>query len=221
MIMGAIVAFILALQYGGQTKPWDSSDVIGLLVGFVVILVAFIIWEYFQGERAMVVPRLFKQRTVAISCLYTFFFSGSYFLIIYYLPIYFQSVHNASPTISGVDNLPLILAVTVTMILSGIIITATGLPVPIQVFGAAIATIACGLLYTLDTDTSTGKWIGYQILGGIGWGFAFQIPIIIGQSNTDPKDMSSVTAIILCKFLFILYPDIEQPANMFLVIQSS
>jgi MFS family permease len=197
MIMGAIVAYIMALQYGGQTKTWDSSDVIGLFVGFVVILIAFGIWEYVQGERAMVVPRLFKQRTVGTSSIYAFFFLGSYFLVIYYLPIYFQSVDNVSATRSGVDNLPLILAVTVAMISSGIFITATGIASPIKVSGAAIAIVASGLLYTLDTDTSTGKWIGYQILGGVGWGIAWQVPIMVGQGNADPKDISSVTAIIL------------------------
>nr|KMM65541.1 GliA [Coccidioides posadasii RMSCC 3488] len=77
MIMGAVVTYILALQYGGQSKAWNSAQVIGLLVAFVVILIVFCVWERFQRERAMVIPRLFKQRTVGISCIYTFFFSGS------------------------------------------------------------------------------------------------------------------------------------------------
>jgi MFS family permease len=197
MIMGAILMYILVLQYGGQTKAWDSSDVIGLIIGFVVILIIFGIWEYFQGERAIIVPRLFKQRTVWISSIYAFVFLGSYFLVIYYLPIYFQSVNNVSATMSGVDSLPLILAVTVAMISSGMFITATGIASPIKVSGAAIAIVASGLLYTLDTDTSTGKWVGYQILGGVGWGIAWQVPIMVGQGNADPKDISSITAIIL------------------------
>jgi MFS transporter, DHA2 family, glioxin efflux transporter len=62
LIMGAIVAYILALEYGGQTKPWNSSVVIGLLVGSVVIGVVFCGWQVYLGERAMLVPRLFKQR---------------------------------------------------------------------------------------------------------------------------------------------------------------
>ncbi|MCJ1342025.1 hypothetical protein MMC31_000205 [Peltigera leucophlebia] len=177
IIMGAVVAYILALQYGGQTKSWDSSVVIGLIVGLVVILIAFGVWEYYQGERAMVVPRLFKHRKVGFSCIYSFFFAGSYFLVIYYLPIYFQSINNFSPTMSGVDNL------------SSYLIR--------HVSGAAIAMIASGLLYTLDIDTSSGKWIGYQILGGVGWGIAFQVPIIVGQGNAKPKDISSVTAMVL------------------------
>lgn len=56
--MGLIVSYILALEYGGQTKPWNSSIVIGLLVGSFAITVTCVIWEIYQGERAMIVPRL-------------------------------------------------------------------------------------------------------------------------------------------------------------------
>jgi hypothetical protein len=58
LMMGLIISYILALQYGGQTHAWNSSVVIGLLVGFVLITAVFVAWEIFQKERAMVVPRL-------------------------------------------------------------------------------------------------------------------------------------------------------------------
>lgn len=58
LVMGLIIQYLLALQYGGQTHPWDSSVVIGLLVGFVVSFAAFVAWEIYQKERAMIVARL-------------------------------------------------------------------------------------------------------------------------------------------------------------------
>jgi predicted permease len=58
LMMGLIVSFLLALQYGGQTHSWKSSEVIGLLVGFFLMVVAFVAWEIYQKERAMIVPRL-------------------------------------------------------------------------------------------------------------------------------------------------------------------
>ncbi|KAL2269654.1 hypothetical protein VTJ83DRAFT_1838 [Remersonia thermophila] len=197
LVMGGVIAYILALQYGGQSHPWSDKTVIGLMVGFVVIFVAFGAWEYVNGERSMVVPRLFAHRDVWVSSVYAFCFAGSYFIVIYYLPIYFQSIGNASPTDSGVRNLPLILGVTVATVAAGVGISMTGLATPIAVGGAAVATIAAGLIYTLDVGTSSGKWIGYQILGGVGWGAAFQVPIIVGQATAAAEDISSVTAIIL------------------------
>jgi MFS family permease len=199
LLVGAIVAYMLALQTGGQRAPWSSGLVVGLLVGFVAISLTFVVWERFQGERAVVVPRLLGRRAVGISCVCVAFFSGSYFLVIYYLPIYFQSVHNASAAMSGVYNLPLIFSVTAAMIASGIFISATGIAVPVQAAGAAVAIVSAGLLYTFDVNTSTATWIGYQILGGVGWGTAFQVPIIIGQSSASPEDMSSVTGMLLRK----------------------
>ncbi|KAK1752281.1 major facilitator superfamily domain-containing protein [Echria macrotheca] len=197
LVMGAIVCFMLALQYGGTTAPWGSGLVIGLLVGFVLLVAAFIAWEISLGERAIIIPRLFRRQAVWVSCGFAATFVGAYFMVIYYLPIYFQSVGDASPTMSGVYNLPLIVANTVAMISSGAIISATGLAVPVQLVGAAIGVVASGLLYTLDTDTGVGKWVGFQIIGGVGWGLAFQIPIIAGQASVGPEDISAVTAMVL------------------------
>ncbi|KAH7124240.1 major facilitator superfamily domain-containing protein [Dactylonectria macrodidyma] len=197
MVMGAITCYILGLQYGGQTKPWNSGEVIGLLVGFGVICISFVLWEWYQGERAMVQPRLITDRNVWVPATYAFFYSGGYFVQIFYLPIYFQSIGNTSPTESGVRNLPLIIGVTVATILSGVFITATGIAFPLLVSGAAIATAGCGLIYSLDIGTGAGKWIGYQILAGVGYGISFQVPIIIGQAKSANSDLSSVTAIIL------------------------
>ena len=200
LIMGAVISFILAFQYGGQEKAWSSSEVIGLLVGFGLITIAFIILEWYQGERAMINPRILKQRTVWVSGMYAFCYAGAYFTLVYYLPIYFQSIDGTSPTTSGVRNLPLIIAVTFATVISGGLITATGIYAPILVGGAAIATIASGLLYTLDIGTSTGKWIGYQILGGVGYGISFQVPMIATQGTVAPADLAPATAMVMCKF---------------------
>jgi MFS family permease len=60
LMMSLIISYILALQYGGQTHAWNNSTVIGLLVGFGLMLPAFIAWEIYQKERAMIVPRLVR-----------------------------------------------------------------------------------------------------------------------------------------------------------------
>lgn len=202
LIMAALVSFSLATQYGGQTSPWNSSLVIGLLVGFAAIVAVFVVWEWYMGERAIVIPRLMAQRHVGVGSIYAFLFAGAYFLAIYYLPLYFQAVGRASPIMSGVYTLPLILASTFSVVSAGIFITKTGLAVPLQVCSAVIATVGSGLLYTLDRDTGTGNWIAYQIIGALGWGAGFQIPVIICQAHARPEDIPSVTAMMLCEFLF-------------------
>lgn len=218
LMMGSVICFILALQWGGQKHAWDSSVIIGLFIGWILITIAFGVLEWFLGDRAMIAPRLFRQRTIWVSSLFTLFNAAGYFILIYYLPIYFQSVDGASPTNSGVRNLPIIIAVTVSTILSGGLISKFGHFVPIMIFGVAVATVAAGLIYTLDIDSTSGQWIGYQILAGIGWGLSFQIPIIASQGLSAPEDVSSVTAIVLCKLPTCSLPHHHFTRNLHLLL---
>lgn len=195
-VMGLIVSYILAVQYGGQTKAWRSSEVIGLLVGAFAIFVTFVFWEIYQGERAMIVPRILKKRDVWVSCIFQFFFAGTYFVILFYLPIYFQSVFNVSPIGSGVRNLPFIILLTIAVILQGGILTKVGYFTPIMAIGGALTAIGCGLFYTFEVDTSVGKWVGYQIFCGFVIGLTFQTTLTVVQSSSTPEDMSSSTAMI-------------------------
>jgi hypothetical protein len=58
LMIGLLTCYILVLRYAGQTHPWRSSTVIGLFVGFVLLLAVFIAWELYQKEYAMIVPRI-------------------------------------------------------------------------------------------------------------------------------------------------------------------
>jgi hypothetical protein len=202
LIMGASLALLLALQYGGVTHAWNSSLVVGLLVGSCFMVLVLVITEIWLGERAMLTPRLLRQRTVWVNGIWGFFFAGSYFVTLYYLPIYFQSIDNVSPIASGVRNIPLIIMFSIFTFASGKAITKTGVAAPYLVFGSGIVTIAAGLLYTLDVGTPPGKWIGYQILAGFGYGIALQVSIIIAQAFSAPSDIAPTTAIIICKSFF-------------------
>ena len=71
LIMAAVICYILALEEGGIKKPWKSATVIGLLVGFFLILIVFAVVEYFQDDRALLVPRILKDRTTLICAAFT------------------------------------------------------------------------------------------------------------------------------------------------------
>ena len=88
-------------------------------------------------------------------------------------------------------------------ILSGGLITAYGVYVPFLLAGSAIATIGAGLLYTLDIGSPSSHWIGYQALAGIGIGLSIQVPIIANQAFVKPSEISSVTAVTLCKPIIV------------------
>lgn len=67
----AIVSLLLSLQWGGFTYPWSNSKVWGTLLGFGLIITIFIVIQFYQGDKATIPVRVFKQRTILVSCVFS------------------------------------------------------------------------------------------------------------------------------------------------------
>ncbi|KAJ5629524.1 hypothetical protein N7528_003181 [Penicillium herquei] len=196
LLLSALVCYVLALQWGGISLPWSDSKVVGALVGFSILLIVYGAVQWLQKERAAMIPRLCR-RNVIITMIYIDLLAGTFFLLVYYLPIYFQVVSGVSAAQSGIRNLPLILAQSVATVVSGVTLSKYPYPQPFLLAGAALTAIGSGLLYTLEVNTGTGKWTGYQLLAGIGIGWCFQVPVVTAQASVKPEDLPSVTAMVL------------------------
>jgi hypothetical protein len=70
---------------------------------------------------------------------------------------------------------------------------------PNLIIGGCLATIGSGLVYTFDRNTSPGRWIGYQILVGVGVALGWQQPLLSAQATVSARDLSSVTSMVLCE----------------------
>ena len=115
---------------------------------------------------------------------------------VYYLPFYFQAVKGTTAEGSGIRTIPYLVSTTLASIVVGGSVTYFGWYTPFMWVGAAIFTIGAGLLYTLQVSSDAGKWIGYQLLTGIGAGASVQIPFIAVQVVLSAKDMPSGSAYI-------------------------
>lgn len=84
-LMPSIISLLLALQWGGTRYAWDSQQVIGLFVGFGVMLFVFIAVQYWQQEQAMIPSRLIKNRNIWGAALYTFCSTAALMVYTYYV----------------------------------------------------------------------------------------------------------------------------------------
>ncbi|KAB8259413.1 putative efflux pump antibiotic resistance protein [Aspergillus pseudonomiae] len=197
VITGALVCYLLALEFGGITKPWGSSQPIGLLVGWILLSLLFAVVEWFQKEEALVASRYLRNHGVLICCVFAFFLNAANYVRVYYLPLYFQAIKNASPARSGILLLAYIVPMSIFTMLAGGLLSKVGYYQPFLLVGAAIVTIGSGLIYTWEINTSSAKIIGYQILAGMGDGICVQIPVTVVQIFVHQKDLATVTALVL------------------------
>jgi hypothetical protein len=67
---------------------------------------------------------------------------------------------------------------------------------PWSMGSAVLISISAGLMTTLRPNTSNAKWIGYQILAGLGRGAGLQIPIVAVQNVLPPSQIPIGMALI-------------------------
>lgn len=117
----AAIQFLLALEWGGTRYVWSSATIIGLFCGAAGTFSVFLVWEYRRGDSAMIPFSMARRRIVWSSCLVGSLFMGSMIITSYYMPIYFQTIRNATPTMSGVYILPAILSQMLFATISGVL----------------------------------------------------------------------------------------------------
>jgi MFS family permease len=124
--MPGVICLLLALQWGGSKYEWANWRVIILFVFFGVLIIIFIVIQYFKGDHATIPFRIIKKRSVWAACTYSFFLGASFFVVIYFIPIWFQAVRGTSAVESGIRSLPLVLGLVIISIIGGIGVTLTG-----------------------------------------------------------------------------------------------
>ena len=77
LLLGAVSCLFLALQWGGDKYAWQSAKIIGLLVGFVLLITTFGGLQWWLVNAATIPPRLLRERTVSCGALALFLISMS------------------------------------------------------------------------------------------------------------------------------------------------
>ncbi|KAJ7618232.1 putative HC-toxin efflux carrier [Mycena rosella] len=193
----AIVSLLLALQWGGSKYPWSNGRIIGLFVVFGVLISTFIGIQIWKQDLATVPPRILKQRSIMAGAWFSLCLGSSFFIFVYFLPIWFQAIKGVSAVKSGIDNLPMILSLVIASLVAGGVITAVGYYTPFMIASTVLMAVGGGLITTFDLTTGHAHWIGYQVIYGLGIGFGMQQPIMAAQTVLSLQDIPTGTSLIM------------------------
>ncbi|KAL9580252.1 MAG: hypothetical protein Q9212_004606 [Teloschistes hypoglaucus] len=166
--MPAIICLLLALQWGGAQYEWSNDRIIALFVIAGVLVTIFIVLQFRGGDNATIPIRILKKRSVAAAAWYTVCLGGSFFVLIYFIPIWFQAIKGVSATKSGIMVLPMILGLVLVSVMAGGAVTVLGYYTPFMIASSVFMAIGIGLISTWKQDTNHSRWIGYQVIYGIG-----------------------------------------------------
>ncbi|KAJ5125093.1 uncharacterized protein N7515_008918 [Penicillium bovifimosum] len=196
-LLPGIICLLLALQWGGTKYPWDNGRIIALLVLAFVVLVVFMLVQARSGDLATVPTRIFCNRNIWGSSLFGSCIVAAFFVMLYYIPIWFQAIKGATPIKSGVMSLPLVLSYVIFSFGTGGLTSVFGYYVQWAYMTVILMAIGCGLLSILDVGSGHAEWIGYQVILGAGVGCGLQTAFSAPQTALPLEDIPIGTAVVI------------------------
>ncbi|KAK9710923.1 hypothetical protein K7432_008149 [Basidiobolus ranarum] len=192
-----LVAFLLAMSWGGTEYAWNSPMIISLLVVTAVFIVAFVLIEHYVAREPVLPLRLLQWKfrnfpIILIARAATFFIL---FAVVFYIPLYFQIVHQSSAIISGIHLFPFLFGACISSLFANYLTKRFGIYRSLNIAGLGVLAIAMGLTSTLSRSSNLGQQIGYLLIGGLGFGLTTQTQLIAAQAGVRRQDIGTVTAV--------------------------
>ena len=195
IVTSSLICFILALQWGGSTYAWKSSVIIGLFIGFVAIMAAFMYWET-KAAWPLFPPDAVRNRTVVGASLLAMFTLMCNLFLAIWLPVLYEAGRGVSSLHAGLLIIAFLLTVVVSQGTEGFIMSYTKSYWWWGPISPIFLAIGGGLLFTANINTSSAALIGYQILYGLGIGFTQNVAFLSVQADNEPKAVPAAIAVV-------------------------
>ncbi|MFE9020839.1 DHA2 family efflux MFS transporter permease subunit [Streptomyces sp. NPDC007808] len=188
LVTGGLFCLIMGLIQG-EREGWGSPMIVGLLVGSVLLLGAFLAVEM-RSREPMLPLDLFRNRTFAVSSVIASLLGFIIVGAMFFMAQYFQTVQAHSALETGLRLLPLTLGIFFFSPPASTIAGKLGPRIPIIV-GGVLVTAGFLLLTTVEPASGFGSvwWKLGLVGGGIGCMFA---PLTLAVMASTPAERAGL-----------------------------
>ncbi|PWW22597.1 EmrB/QacA subfamily drug resistance transporter [Geodermatophilus normandii] len=193
LVLALVPLLIVAEQ--GRTWGWGSGRALACYAIGAAGLVGFVLAERAYRDDAILPLRMFTNRTFSVSSVSSIVLGAGMFGGILLLPQYLQVVHGSSPTVAGLQMLPLVLGIMTGALTSGQVIARTGKYKVFPLVGVVFMVAALvALSLVVEADTSVWTLVPFMFLLGLGLGFNMQPVILAVQNAVSPREIGVATS---------------------------
>jgi EmrB/QacA subfamily drug resistance transporter len=193
-------AGLFALTYAlieGNKHGWTSPEIVGLFIGAVALLVAFVVLEHRQ-RLPMLDLSLFRIGSFAGSNLVAMLVSLGMFGVFFFVSLYIQNILGWSPTQAGAAFLPMTLLIIIVAPAAGKMSDRVGSR---WLMGVGMTLVSISLLLYQRVGLSSTFWtlLPSMLLGGIGMAMTMS-PMTAAAMASVPVDKAGVGSGVLNSF---------------------
>ncbi|KIM49857.1 hypothetical protein M413DRAFT_21980 [Hebeloma cylindrosporum] len=164
MAVGSTLVF-LSVRYNAS-QPWSNPAVIISVVMAAIFSVVFIFVEIFVAPEPMLAPFLLRRKIPVLVGISNFLVAICNFSIMYFFPMWFQTVAMTSASTAGMHLMPNSISMSIGSVFAGWVVHATGRYKTLNLILGACPSIGALLIYHIQEDSGPiQSWLSIIPLG--------------------------------------------------------
>lgn len=194
-LVSALIFLMTAAAEGGNAIAFTSKVFITLVVLFVIFIAGFVYTEMYLSEEPIIPLELMTYRTVLASSLANWFSTMGMFALMFYVPFYYSSVLQLTPTQNGTRQFPNFFSISLGSVGAGLYMKKTGkyykyaaIVILATVFGSA-------RVLFLNQDSSLFFQFTAVIIPGFGYSTLITITLLALIASAPFKFQARTTSI--------------------------
>ena len=195
LITGSLTAVIYAVVHS-TSWGWTSHRTLTWLLGGLVGLAIFLVWESKVASHPLVPFRVFRSRSLSLANVTMFLVGGAFFAMWYFLTFYFQRILGYDAVRAGFAFLPMALAIIAGAQISSRLINRIGVR-PLMVTGSTLATLGFLWLSLIQAHSSyAGHVLAPAVTCAFAMGLLFTPLATAATSGVDRADAGLASGVL-------------------------
>ena len=192
LMVGAALAVMLAMTWGGTRYPWLSWPILGLVAGSALLWLSFVV-RLHRAPEPFIPLSVLREPVVRAVTVAGFFSVGVITALSIFLPLYLELVLGLSPSGSGTALIVFLAAATVGSFIAGRIMIRTKHYMRVPIGGLAIGVLMLVAFAIKPAGLSLFEVSVLLAIGGTGLGVMYPVTTVIVQNAVASHQLGTAT----------------------------
>lgn len=199
LLVLSLMGILAAASFGGREFAYTSSTFVGLVVGSVILLVAFSKWENEYAAEPTLPVKLLSTSAVLCTCMTTWFYTISVFTYLFYIPVYYTSVMGFTATENGSRLVPNFFAVALGSLGAGFHMKKTGKYYRMMLVMDVVSIL--GVIRIMNISPQISKFSQFTLFLPSGFAYAWCLTVtLLSLIAAVPSEFQAATTSIQYTF---------------------
>jgi EmrB/QacA subfamily drug resistance transporter len=192
LMVGAAVALLLALSWGGSRYGWASVQILGL-VGASALMWGLFVWRLMSAPEPFIPLTMVREPVVGAVVVAGFFGIGTIIGLSIFMPLYIELVLGQSASASGLVLIAFMGGATIGSLMAGRLLSRLDHYKRVPMVGLPLGIAMLTIFAIWPDGFSLGQVAALLVFGGLGMGTMYPTTTVIIQNAVLPHQLGTAT----------------------------